>query len=87
MKRRAAPSPSARRFIPSLILDLRKFLTSLFQAFPSFPLAELRQAILGIERPIALLARETARQLQNPRFAEFGNKPLELRSEILRTAK
>jgi hypothetical protein len=52
----------AKRFKPSCNF-CTSFLSSLFvPAFPSYPLAVLGQAILGIEQPIARLARGTPRQ-------------------------
>ncbi len=52
-----------RSALPSFLTLCASNLTSLlFQTFPSYPLAVLRQAILGIEQPIALSDRGTQRQ-------------------------
>jgi hypothetical protein len=66
---------------------LRKLTVFFFPAFPSSPLAVLGQAILGIEQPIALLARETPRQLQSRRLAMVGSKQLGPGSEILQCVR
>jgi hypothetical protein len=62
MKRLAVRFRAAKRFKPSCNF-CTSFLSSLFvPAFPSYPLAVLSQAILGIEQPIAPLARGTPSQ-------------------------
>ena len=86
MKRRAVRLKAARR-INLLKLCASKLSSLLFQALPSYPLAVVRQAILGIELPIALLARETPAQSQSLRLAMAGNKLPGPGSEILLCAK
>jgi len=53
-------SSQIRQALQSFLIFLHQFSAfSCFQTFPSYPLARFTSAILGIELPIALLARET----------------------------
>src|SRR5260370_26333310 len=76
--------PSASGF---LVTMAPVFCLLLFQTFPSYPLAVLRQAILGIEQPIALLARGTPRQWQSRCLAMVGSKQPGPRIETLQCAR